>query len=126
MSTELFLLTFLQNTSAQWFDKETLFTAAGSTTVVITVTAILQRWSTKTPGRWVALGLSLVIALLAISARGESWTGLGAIIALMNGIMTYAAAIGINTVVTAPPPPPPPPSTGQGAQAAARSYRWWA
>jgi len=126
MSTELFLLTFLQNTSAQWFDKETLFTAAGSTTVVITVTAILQRWWPNIPGRWVALGLSLVIALLAISARGESWTGLGAIIALMNGIMTYAAAIGINTVVTAPPPPPPPPSTGQGAQAAAPSYRWWA
>jgi len=56
--------------------------------------------------------------------------GAGAIIALMNGIMTYAAAIGINTVVTAPPPPPPP-STGQGAQqplpriAGGRSRRTW-
>ncbi len=104
----------------QWFDSQTLFTAAGSTTVVITVTAVVQRLLPKLPARWFAFALSLLIALLAISVQGLSWTWTSVFVALMNGVMTYAAAVGVNTVATAASP-----SGVAAAPPAARSYRWW-
>jgi hypothetical protein len=106
----------LQGTAApapQWFDKQTLFTAAGATTAVITVTAVVQRTFPKIPPRWFAFGLSLLIALFAIPVQGLDWSVVNVVVAVVNGIMTYAAAVGINTVVTTTP------------TAAAHSYRWW-
>ena len=102
----------------QWFDKDTLFTAAGSTAAVITVTSVLQRFSPKFPARWFALGLSLTIALLSIPVHKQCWTIPNLLIALLNGVMTYTAATGINTVVTAPPEMTTP-------TVALRTYRWW-
>ena len=107
-------------TLPQWFDTQTLFTAAGSTTVVITVTAVVQRSLPKVPARWFAFGLSLLIALLAISIQGLSWTWVSVFVALVNGVMTYAAAVGVNTVATAASP-----SGVAAAPPAVRSYRWW-
>ena len=75
----------------QCFDSQTLFTAAGSTTVVITVTAVVQRSLPKLPARWFAFALSLLIALLAISVQGLSWTWVSVVVALVNGVMTYAS-----------------------------------
>jgi len=51
-------------TLPQWFDSQTLFTAAGSTTIVITVTAVVQRSLPTLPARWFAFALSL---------RSRSW-----------------------------------------------------
>ena|SRR5881296_788333 len=109
---------------AQWFDVRTLFTAAGATTAVVIVTAVLQRLFPGLPAPWVALGLSLLIALVAISVQKLPLTVVTVFVALINGIMTYAAAVGINTVATESPP-----STVIGAPtpapAPARYYRWW-
>lgn len=105
----------------QWFDKDTLFTAAGATAAVIAVTSVLQRLWAKLPARWFALVFSLALTLLAISVRQQGWTGINIFLALVNGLMTYAAAVGVNTVVTAPPGGAAPPT----AQAGVRSYRWW-
>ena len=107
-------------TLPQWFDSQTLFTAAGSTTVVITVTAVVQRSLPTLPARWFAFALSLLIALLAISVQGLAWTWVSVFVALVNGVMTYAAAVGVNTVATAAPP-----GGVAAAPSAARSYRWW-
>src|SRR5439155_3804410 len=107
-------------TLPQWFDSQTLLTAAGSTTVVITVTAVVQRSLPTLPARWFAFALSLLIALLAISVQGLAWTWVSVFVALVNGVMTYAAAVGVNTVATAAAP-----SGLAAAPSAARSYRWW-
>ena len=107
-------------TLPQWFDSQTLFTAAGSTTVVITVTAVVQRLLPNLPARWLAFALSVLIAILTISVQGLSWTWISVFVALVNGVMTYAAAVGVNTVATAAPP-----SGVAAAPSAARSYRWW-
>jgi predicted membrane channel-forming protein YqfA (hemolysin III family) len=97
----------------QWFDKETLFTAAGSTAAVIAVTTVLQRFSPKFPARWFALILSLALALLSIPVHQQAWSLVNILIALLNGVMTYSAAVGINTVAT--------PTPG----VAHHAYRWW-
>lgn len=102
----------------QWFDKDTLFTAAGSTAAVIAVTSVLQRFSPKFPARWFALGLSLVLSLLSITVHHQCWGAVNILIALLNGLMTYTAAVGVNTVVTAPPAAATPNITD-------RTYRWW-
>jgi hypothetical protein len=107
-----------QPSPPQWFDKDSLFTAAGSTTAVIVVTSVLQRISPKFPARWFALGLSLALSLLSISVHQQAWTAVNILIALINGLMTYTAAVGINTVVTIPTLAVAPP-------VAQRSYRWW-
>jgi hypothetical protein len=57
----------------QWFDKDTLFTAAGSTAAVIAVTSVLQRISPKFPAKWFALGLSLALSLMSISVHHQDW-----------------------------------------------------
>jgi hypothetical protein len=104
--------------TAQWFDKETLFTAAGTTAAVIAVTSVLHRLWANLPAKWFGLCLSLLLALLAISVRQQGWTAINVLIALINGLMTYAAAVGINAVSTAAPGPAAPAAPG-------RSYRWW-
>src|SRR2546428_9842237 len=91
-------------TLQQWFDIQTFSAAAGSTTVVITVTAVVQRSLPTLPARWFAFALSLLIALLATSVQGLAWTGVSVFVALVNGVMTYAAAVAVNTVATAASP----------------------
>src|SRR5256885_6155865 len=88
-------------TLPQWFDTQPLFTAAGSTTVVITVTAVVQRSLPKLPARWFAFALSLLIALVASSVQGLPWTWVSVFGALVNGVMTYAAAACVNNGATA-------------------------
>jgi hypothetical protein len=102
----------------QWFDKDTLFTAAGSTTAVIAVTSVLQRISPKFPARWFALSLSLALSLLSISVHQQAWTAVNILIALLNGLMTYTAAVGINTFVTTSMVAATPDVTQH-------TYRWW-
>ncbi len=112
-------------TAAPWFDTGTLFTAAGATAAVITVTGVLQALFPDLPGRWVALVLALLIALSAISVWKLPWNYANVFVALINGLTTYAAAIGINTVFTAPPPSAVALAPPQPTQAPARHYRWW-
>jgi hypothetical protein len=107
-----------QSGPPQWFDKDTLFTAAGSTAAVIAVTSVLQRISPKFPAKWFALGLSLALSLLSISVRQQAWTAVNILIALLNGLMTYTAAVGINTVATTSREAVAPIATQ-------RTYRWW-
>ncbi len=107
--------------SPQWFTTDTLFTAAGSTAAVITVTTVLQRLIPNFPARWFGLVLSLVLALLAISVRHSDWSVVNIFLATLNGLVTFAAAVGVNTAATAPPIPP------LGVKAiTGRSYRWYA
>src|ERR1700751_4291627 len=106
-----------QSGLTQWFDWETLCTAAGSTAAVITVTSVLQRVSPKFPARWFALGLSLALPLLCISVHGQKWTWPIIFLAVLNGIMTYSASVGINTIVTTSQVVPTP-------GVVHRTYRW--
>ncbi|MBI2955932.1 MAG: hypothetical protein HYY26_01335 [Acidobacteria bacterium] len=107
----------------QFFDKDTLFTPSGATAAVILVTSLLQRLSARIPARWFALGFSLLLMLLAITVRQEPWSWVNILLAVLNGLAVYAAAVGVNTAVTAPPPAP---AVAAKAVGAARSYRWWA
>ncbi len=117
-----FMLQTTETTQApQWFNKDTLFTPAGATAAVITVTTLLQRLFPQLPSRWVGLGLSFLLTLMAIRVQNSGWSPINIFLALLNGLMTYAAAIGVNTVVTQPP------AAGLAkAVPAGRSYRWWA
>ncbi len=118
----LYLLLDTTNTPAhpaQWFDPQTLFTAAGSTTAVIAVTSVLQRIFPGLSARWFALALSLALTIIAIGVHHEGWSAMSIFLAIINGLMTYSAAVGVNTVATAP-------AAGQARVAAGgRSYRWW-
>ena len=108
-------------TAAEWMTRETLFTAAGATTVVITVTSVLHGLVSGLPAKWFALVLSLAITLLSIDANGEAYSGLNVFLAVINGLVTYAAAVGVNNVMTSTP-------AGASAAPAAggrRSLRWW-
>ena len=104
--------------ASEWFNKETLFTAAGSTAAVIAITTVLQRLWTNFPAKWFGLGFSLVLAIAAIGVHQQDWGLINIVVAVINGFITYAAAVGVNTVSTAAP--------GVGAPAApGPSYRWW-
>jgi hypothetical protein len=102
----------------QWFSWETLCTGAGSTAAVIAVTSVLQKVSAKFPAKWFALGLSLVLSLVCISVRCQKWTVPNIFLALLNGIMTYSASVGINTIVTTS-------AATLTPNVARRTYRWW-
>lgn len=117
LASEAVLVLQVQPSPPQWFDKDSLFTAAGSTTAVMVVTSVVQRISPRFPARWFALGLSLALSLLSISVHQQAWTAVNILIALINGLMTYAAAVGVNTVVTTPLAPVEP--------MLQRTYRWW-
>ena len=106
--------------TATWFTPATLFTAAGSTAAVIAVTTLLQRFSSRLPAKWFALGLAEILAVVAIGVQKQKWNADNVFVAVLNGLMTYAAAVGVNTAATAPPPAGPQPKAIVG-----QSYRWW-
>ena len=65
----------------------------------------------------------LALLLATVLTTVVAYQPLGAfsvVVALVNGVMTYAAAVGVNTVATAASP-----SGVAAAPLAARSYRWW-
>lgn len=103
---------------SQWLDWETLCTAPGSTTAVLAVTAVLQRLWPKFQPKWFALGLSLVLPLLCIKVHCQKWNGPNIFLALLNGIITYSACVGINTIFTTSTAVPTP-------GVVHRTYRWW-
>jgi hypothetical protein len=106
---------------AQFLTVQTLFTAAGATTTVIAVTTILQGLIPRLPAKWVGLVLAFVITLFAVQVRGEEYTGVNIFVAIMNGFVVYAAAVGVNNVATSRPGAVGAPQ----APGAGRSMRWW-
>jgi len=99
-----------------FFTVESLFSAAGATTAAITVTSVLHGIFPKLPAKWFALVFSLLLTVVGVGVRNEGWTTLHLFLALLNGLVVYSAAVGVNNIVTAPPP---------GAPTTGRSYRWW-
>lgn len=99
----------------QFFTADTLFTAAGVTTAVITITSVLHSLIPRLPARWFALGLSLALTLFGIGVQNQQWNALTVFLAVINALVVYAAAVGVNNVVTNSPT----------AAAAGRSLRWW-
>lgn len=104
-----------------WVTKDTLFTAAGSTTAVIIVTTVLHGLFRKFPAKWFALAFSLTLTLSAISVMNQGWQWQNVLVAIVNGLITYSAAVGVNTVVTSPPA-----TAAATGVVSGRSYRWWA
>lgn len=105
----------------QFFTVETLFTAAGITTAVVTVTSVLHSLVPKLPARWFALGLSIALTLVGVQLQMHPWTGLAVCVGLINALVIYAAAVGVNNVLTSP-------TTPVGANnviGGQRSARWW-
>jgi hypothetical protein len=109
---------FLQAPSprVEFVTVETLFTAAGATTAVITVTSVLHGLIPNLPARWFALGFSLALTFIGINAQSQPWTFLTVLLAVINALVIYAAAVGVNNVLTKGP--------GAGA-AVGRSFRWF-
>jgi hypothetical protein len=105
----------------QFLTLETLFSAAGSTTAVITVTSVLNSLVKKFPARWFALGFSICLTIIGIGVLGQQYKLATIFLALVNGLVVYAAAVGVNNVSTT--------SSSGGAVAAPaaprKSYRWW-
>ncbi len=106
-----------QSNAPTFFTVESLFTSAGITTAVVAVTSVLLGLFPNLPAKWFALGLSLILALLDISVHHLGWSGLNVFVAVLNGLMVYAAAVGINTAATSP--------GGKAHMVAGRSSRWW-
>jgi len=107
----------------QFFTLQTLFSAAGATTAVFTVTSVLHGFFPRVSARWFALAFSWLLTLLGISVGHQGWTPANILLAVINGFVIYAAAVGVNNVATSTPPS----TGGVGAQSAetGRSYRWW-
>jgi hypothetical protein len=105
----------------QFLTVETLFSAAGATTAVIAVTTILQGLIPRLPAKWVGLLLAFAITLLAIQVRQEEYSGVNVFVAIVNGFVVYAAAVGVNNVATSRPGAVGAPA----APGAGRSRRWW-
>ena len=112
--------------NVQFFTLETLFTAAGETTAIFTITSVLHGFIPKLSPRFFALALSFLFTFVGISLQGQPWNPSNVFLAIINGFIVYAAAVGINNVST-----PPSPGIGRRAgapiePAAVHSYRWWA
>jgi hypothetical protein len=110
--------------STQFFTIDTLFTAAGATTAVITVTAVLHSLFAKLQARWFALVFSLFLTFAGIGVKQEGYGAASLLLAVINAFVIYAAAVGVNNVSTAAP------ASGSAAAPSApgpprRSYRWW-
>ena len=108
----------------QFFTVQTLFSAAGATTAVFTITSVLHGFLPKISPRWFALGFSWVLTFVGIGVRHEGWTPTTILLALINGFVIYAAAVGVNNVSTSTPPEVKVAEV-EGGPAPGRSYRWW-
>jgi uncharacterized membrane protein len=126
MNLSPFLLAFLQSSTEpqppQFFTIQTLFTAAGTTTAVITVTSVLHSLFEKLPARWFAFVFSLFLTFTGIAVRHEPYNAANILLAIINGLVVYAAAVGVNNITTARPAGG---AAAPAAPAGGRSYRWW-
>ncbi len=106
--------------AVQFLTLETLFSAAGATTAVITVTSVLNSLLPKFTARWFALVFSVCLTVIGIGVLGQPYRPATVFLACINGLVVYAAAVGVNNVSTS--------STGGGTGAPGaphKSYRWW-
>ena len=124
MSGHMIASVLLQQSSTsapvQFLTLETLFSAAGATTSVITVTSVLNSLLRKFPARWFALVFSVCLTVIGIGVLGQPYRPATVFLAVINGLVVYAAAVGVNNVSTS--------STGGGTGAPGaphKSYRWW-
>lgn len=107
----------------QFFTLETLFSAAGATTAVFTVTSVIHGFFPKVSPRWFALGFAWLLTLVGTGMKHEGWTAGNTLLAVINGFVIYAAAVGVNNVSTSTPPAAA--ARVPESLEVARSYRWW-
>lgn len=118
------------HTATELFTVDTLFTTAGATTAVFTVTTVFRTLVPKLPPRWVAAVLSLLLMIVAIQVKSQQYGVVTILVAIINAAVVYAAAVGVNNITTAPTGTG---NTGTGGTAPAvapgatssLSYRWW-
>jgi len=84
------------------FTVQSLFTAAGATTAVFTVTTVLRSLISKLDPRWTAAVLSLLIMLVEVKTNGDTYSVPNILVAVINAAVIYAAAVGVNNVTTNP------------------------
>jgi hypothetical protein len=107
----------------QFFTLETLFSAAGATTAVFTVTSVLHGFLPKISPRWFALLFSWLLTIIGIGVHHVGWTPSNILVAVINGFVIYAAAVGVNNVSTSNPPVVV--AGVEESSARGRAYRWW-
>jgi hypothetical protein len=108
------------NQPVQFFTIETLFSAAGATTAVITVTTVLHGFFPKLPARWFALGFSLFLTIVGIGVQHQSYDAPSLLLAIINALVIYSAAVGVNNIATSLRYATTPP-----VDLSARNNRWW-
>jgi uncharacterized membrane protein len=126
-TTTLLLASILQTSPSQpapqFFTIETLFTAAGATTAVFTVTSVIRGLLPKLPPRWFAAFFALFLTIVGIHVNNQAYGPSTLLLAFINAAVVYAAAVGVNNITTAPAAGG---TSAPGAPAAAaQSYRWW-
>ena len=122
ISTLLFFQQSSPSAPVQFLTLETLFSAAGATTAVITVTSVLNSLLRNFPAKWFALGFSVCLTMIGIGVLGQPYRAATIFLALINGLVVYAAAVGVNNVSTHSPG-----GAALGAPGAPKkSYRWFA
>jgi hypothetical protein len=122
------LLRILQNapdqTAPQFFTIQSLFTAAGATTAVFTVTSVIRGLLPRLSPRWFAAFFSVFLTIVGIGVNHQPYGASTLLLAFINAAVVYAAAVGVNNITTAP-------TTVRGtsapdaAVASSRNYRWW-
>lgn len=122
----LFLANVLQapptQTPTQFLTIETLFTAAGATTAVFTVTSVVRALLPKLSPRWFAAVFSLLLTIVGIHVNNQTYRPSTLLLAFINAAVVYAAAVGVNNITTAPGPAG---AAGAPAAPAGQSFRWW-
>jgi hypothetical protein len=121
--TLLFLQANATQSPTQFVTIETLFTAAGSTTAVFTVTSVVRSLLPKVSPRWFAALLSLFLTIVGIGVNHQSYGAANLLLAFINAAIVYAAAVGVNNITTAPRQVAG--NAAEVAAAAASSFRWW-
>jgi hypothetical protein len=123
----LYLANVLQTsptqTPTQFLTIETLFTAAGATTAVFTVTSVVRALLPKLSPRWFAAVFSLFLTIVGIHANHQTYAPATLLLAFINAAIVYAAAVGVNNITTAPGPAA---AAGAPGAPAGRGFRWWA
>ncbi len=109
-------------TPTQFFTIETLFTAAGATTAVFTLTSVVRGLLPKLSPRWFAAFFSLFLTIVGIHVNNQRYAPSTLLLALINAAVVYAAAVGVNNITTAPGSVGP---TGAPGAPAGQSFRWW-
>lgn len=128
MAASVFLFHVLQSapdqSAPQFFTIESLFTAAGATTAVFTVTSVVRGLLPRLSPRWFAAFFSLFLTIVGIGVNHQKYGPSTLLLAFINAAVVYAAAVGVNNITTAPMPVGGA-SAPEAPTASARSYRWW-